>query len=132
MACLNNINFLGYLTRDVEVKVFSSGKSAYTLSMAATKKFKNKETGEIKEEVCFVDAITWANINVYAPQLKKGNKVLISGYLKFDQWENAEGKKQSKHRIYAEQIIPLDKSNDARPSNLNNPELDYDNIGLPF
>lgn len=107
MNAFNSVTFIGYLTRDAEHKSFPSGRSACTLSLAANRKFKNKTTNEVKEETCYIDAVTWGNQANWIKDLKKGNKLFIQGYLKFDTYQDKDGKKHSKHRIYADQIMDL-------------------------
>lgn len=103
MANYNRIIMIGNLTRDPDYKQLASGQGVTRLGIASNRQYKNKQTGSMVQEVCFVD------IDVYGPQaescreyLQKGRQVLVEGRLKFDQWEGPEGQNRSKHVIVAE------------------------------
>jgi single-strand DNA-binding protein len=73
--------------------------------LASNRQFKNKQTGAMVQEVCFID------IDVWGPQaescrqyLSKGRAVLIEGRLKFDTWQESDGNKRSKHSIVADRV----------------------------
>lgn len=110
----NKITFIGYLTENAELKTFNSGKEACKLPLVTSKKFKNKETNEIKEEVCYIDAISWGYNAHQAKDLTKGSKVFLEGYLKFDTWEK-DGLRYSKHRIYIENLMILNIKSNNNP-----------------
>ena len=66
----------------------------------------------MKEETTFVDVEAWGRqAELVGQYLTKGRGCLIEGRLKFDSWEDKEGKKQSKLRVVAENVQFLD----ARP-----------------
>jgi single-strand DNA-binding protein len=107
MASYNRIIMMGNLTRDPEYKQLASGHGLCRLSLASNRQFKNRQ-GEMSEEVCFVDIDVWGaqadNCNQY---LQKGRPVLIEGRLKFDTWEDNEGRRRTKHSITADRVTFL-------------------------
>ena len=99
---------IGNLTRDPDYKQLASGQGVCRLGLASNRQYKNKQTGSMVQEVCFVD------VDVYGPQadscreyLQKGRPVLVEGRLKFDQWESPEGQQRSKHIIVADRVVFL-------------------------
>lgn len=99
---------MGNLTRDPEHKQLSSGQAVCRLGLASNRQFKNKQTGTMVQEVCFVD------IDVWGPQaescrqyLSKGRPVLVEGRLKLDTWQETDGTKRSKHSIVADRVTFL-------------------------
>ena len=54
MRMFNKIILVGHLTRDIEMKHSQSGMAIAKTAIATSRKFKSN-TGEPKEEVCFVD-----------------------------------------------------------------------------
>ena len=102
---------IGNLTRDPEYKQLPSGQGVCQLGLASNRQYRNKQTGSMVQEVCFVD------IDVFGPQaescnqyLQKGRSVLVEGRLKFDTWDTPEGQKRSKHSIVADRVVFLSMS----------------------
>lgn len=114
VAGYNRIIMIGNLTRDPEYKQLPSGQAVSRLGLATNRQYRNKQTGSMVQEVCFID------IDVFGPQaescrqyLQKGRSVLIEGRLKFDTWETAEGQTRSKHSIVADRVVFLSAQGDA-------------------
>ncbi len=107
-AGYNRLIMIGNLTRDPEYKQLPSGQGVCQLGLASNRQYRNKQTGSMVQEVCFVD------VDVFGPQaescnqyLQKGRPVLVEGRLKFDTWETAEGQRRSKHSIVADRVVFL-------------------------
>ncbi len=108
----NKIILVGNLTRDIEIRYTQGGLSIASTAIATSKKFKS-QTGENKEEVCFVDITFFGNSAVIANQyLRKGSKVLVEGRLKLDQWTDKNGNKRSKHGVIVDSMQMLDSKKD--------------------
>ncbi len=103
MANLNKVMLMGNLTRDIEIKVLPQGnQSVGNFGIAMNRKFKSA-SGEEREEVTFVDCEAWGRTaEIMKQYLSKGRPVFIEGRLKLDQWEDKEGKKQSRLRVVVE------------------------------
>ena len=70
---------VGNLTRDIELKYLPSGSAVAKSSIASSYKYKS-QTGEQKEEVCFLEFNMFGRSAEVANQyLKKGSKVLLEG-----------------------------------------------------
>ena len=103
MANLNKVMLMGNLTRDIELKVLPQGNQTVgNFGIAMNRKFKSA-SGEEREEVTFVDCEAWGRTaEIMKQYLTKGRPVFIEGRLKLDQWEDKEGKKQSRLRVVVE------------------------------
>lgn len=113
MASYNRVIMVGNLTRDPELKQVGMG-NVCRMSIASNRQFKNKQTGAMVQEVCFID------VDVWGPQaesthkyLRKGSPVLVEGRLKFDTWKDTEGQTRSKHGIVAERVVFLGSGQSA-------------------
>ncbi len=105
MASFNRVIIMGNLTRDPEHKQIGSGQSVCRLGLASNRQFKNKQTGALVQEVCFVDVDVWGPQAESCRQfLSKGRSVLVEGRLKLDSWQEADGAKRSKHSIVADRV----------------------------
>ena len=103
----NKVILLGNLTRDVEVRQAGS-TSVGKLGLAVNRKF-TTAGGETREEVTFIDCEAWGKTaEIMAKYLAKGRPVFIEGRLKLDQWEDKDGKKQSKLKVVVESFQFVD------------------------
>jgi len=99
---------MGNLTRDPDYKQLASGQAICRLGLASNRQFKNRSTGSLVQEVCFVDVDVWGPTADTCNQfLQKGRLVLVEGRLKLDTWEDAEGNRRSKHLIVADRVTFL-------------------------
>lgn len=113
MAGYNRIIIVGNLTRDPEFKQLSSGQNVCRLGLASNRQFKNRQTGSMAQEVCYVDVDVWGpQAETCRQYLAKGRPVLVEGRLKFDTWQDPQGATRSKHSIAADRVVFL-SSNSA-------------------
>jgi single-strand DNA-binding protein len=107
MAGYNKVVMVGNLTRDPELKQVGTA-NVCRMSLASNRQYKNRQTGAIVQEVCYVDIVVWGpqadNCSQY---LQKGKPVLVEGRLKFDSWKDTDGKMRSKHSIVADSVVFL-------------------------
>lgn len=106
MTTYNRVFLIGNLTRDPEMRQLPSGQSICRLGLATNRQFKNKQTGVVTQEVCFIDVDVWgAQAESCRQFLQKGKQVLIEGRIKYDQWKDSQtGQNKSKHSIVADSV----------------------------
>ncbi len=108
MAGYNRIIIVGNLTRDPEYKQLPSGQNVCRLGLASNRQFKNRQTGTMAQEVCYVDVDVWGpQADTCRQYLAKGRPVLVEGRLKFDTWQDQQGATRSKHSIAADRVVFL-------------------------
>ena len=104
MANLNKVFLIGNLTRDPELRYIPSGTAVANFGLAVNRIYTNRD-GERKEEVCFVEIVTWAKTaENCANYLSKGRPLFIEGRLHYDSWETEDGQKRSKLRVVADRV----------------------------
>ncbi|MDE0084355.1 MAG: single-stranded DNA-binding protein [Candidatus Poribacteria bacterium] len=100
MASYNKVILMGNLTRDPEVKYLPSGTAVANFGIAVSERYTDRQTGEQKENVCFVDIEAWDRqaelVNEY---MSKGSPIFIEGSLKFESWETEDGTKRNKLKV---------------------------------
>jgi single-strand DNA-binding protein len=107
VANFNRIIMIGNLTKDPDYKQQPSGTAVCKLSIASNRQFRNKQTGAMTQEVCYIDVDVWgAQADNCRQYLQKGRPVLVEGRLKFDTWES-EGQVKRRHSIVADRVIFL-------------------------
>lgn len=109
MASFNKVILAGNLTRDPELRYTPKGTAIARLGIACNRKWKS-ETGEMKEEVTFVDVDAFGKqAETIGQYLKKGRPILIEGRLRYDTWEDKQsGQKKSKLGVVLESFQFLD------------------------
>jgi single-strand DNA-binding protein len=104
MSSFNKVILMGNLTRDVEVRNTSGGKSVANIGLAINETY-TTQAGEKRETTTFVDCTAWGRTGeVMAQYLSKGRPVLIEGKLKLDEWEDKQGNKRSKLGVVVERF----------------------------
>lgn len=98
------ITVVGNLTAEPELKTTKTGTNVLKVGVAVNRRWKNKQD-EWEEQPSFFDVNAWGELadNV-AQSLTKGSRVIISGRLEQQTWENKEGQKQSKVVLVADDI----------------------------
>jgi single-strand DNA-binding protein len=109
MANFNKVILAGNLTRDPELRYTPKGTAIAKFGLAINRTWKN-ETGETKEEVCFVDVDAFGRqAEVIAQYMRKGRPFLVEGRLKLDTWEDKTShQKQSKLKVHLEGFSFID------------------------
>ena len=105
MASVNKVILIGNLGRDPEVRYTPSGSAVCNISLATTRNWKSRDSGERQEEtewhrVVFYDRLA----EIAGEYLKKGRSVFVEGRLKTRKWQDKEGKDQYTTEIIADQM----------------------------
>ncbi len=105
---LNKVQIIGRLTRDPEVKTIPSGQTVATFSVATGRTWKDKNTGEKKEQTEFHNIVAWRRLaEICGEYLKKGRQVYIEGHLQTRSWDDQSGTKRYRTEIVADNMIML-------------------------
>jgi single-strand DNA-binding protein len=108
MASVNKVILIGNLGRDPEVRYTTNGAAICNVSIATTRNWKSKDSGERQEEtewhrVVFFDRL--AEIAEIAGEyLKKGRAVYVEGRLKTRKWTDKDGIEKYTTEIFADQM----------------------------
>ncbi|HAY69257.1 single-stranded DNA-binding protein [bacterium] len=105
MAFGNNVQVVGNVTRDPELRYTPSGASVTNFSIAWNRRY--ERNGQQVEDVNFFDIVCWGTLadNV-AASITKGVRVIVEGRLDQRSWETPQGEKRSKIEITADEVSP--------------------------
>jgi single-strand DNA-binding protein len=108
MASVNKVILIGNLGKDPEVRYAPSGSAICNITVATSRTWKDKTTGEKQEEtewhrVTFFDRLA----EVAGEYLKKGKSVYIEGRLKTRKWTDKEGVERYSTDILADEMKML-------------------------
>lgn len=89
---LNEVNIIGNLARDVEVRTTQAGKKIVTMTVATSESWKGQD-GERKDKSEFhrVCIFNEGLAGVAERFLKKGSKVFLRGSLTTRKWQDKDG-----------------------------------------
>ena len=103
---VNKVILIGNLGRDAETKFTPGGISVTKFSVATSRRWKDQQSGEWKEESNWSDVVLWRGENV-ANYLLKGKQVYVEGRMQTRSYEDKDGKKVWKTDVIAEEVILL-------------------------
>lgn len=104
MASVNKVILIGNLGRDPEVRYTPSGSAVCNVTIATTRSWKSKESGEKVEEtewhrIVFYDRLA----EIAGEYLKKGRSIYVEGRLKTRKWTDKDGAEK-----YTTEVIALE------------------------
>ena len=115
---MNNVNLIGRLTKDVEIRVSSSGKHVCSFCIAV-------DSGK-ENQSYFIDCVAWeARADNIAKYFHKGDKIGIAGLITTRTWENSDGKKIKATEIL---VTSFDFCNSKSQTEQNNPAPRVENV----
>ncbi len=110
LGYLNSVQLIGRLTADPELKYTPKGVPVCTFRIAVSRRIKDRETGDFKEDVTFLNCVAWRRLAEQADTfLKKGSAILLEGRLRSRSWETGDGQRRSTVEVVARRIQFLDK-----------------------
>lgn len=89
---VNKVIIVGTLGNDPEVKYSASGSAIANLSIATSERWKDKQTGEKKEQTEWHRVVIFGKpAEVAGEYLRKGSQVYIEGQLRTRKWTDSNG-----------------------------------------
>ncbi|OZI39003.1 single-stranded DNA-binding protein [Bordetella genomosp. 1] len=109
MASVNKVIIVGNLGRDPEVRYSPDGAAVCNVSIATTSQWKDKASGERREETEWHRVVMYNRLAEIAGEyLKKGRSVYIEGRLKTRKWQDKDtGADRYSTEIVADQMQML-------------------------
>lgn len=106
MGSVNKVILIGNLGRDAETKYTPSGASVTTFSLATTRRWKDQQSGEWKDQTEWHRIKYWRAENV-ANYLTKGKQVYVEGRLETRSYDDKDGKKVYTTEVVCEHLVLL-------------------------
>lgn len=114
MASVNKVTVMGNVGKDPELRHLPNGGAVCTISIATSRRWKDKNSGEMQEEtewhrVTFFERLA----EIAGEYLKKGKPVYIEGRLKTRKYADKEGVERYVTEIMASEMQLLGGRDDA-------------------
>jgi len=108
MASVNKVILIGNLGRDPEVRYTPSGSAVCNVTLATTRSWKSKDSGEKQEEtewhrIVFYDRLA----EIAGEYLKKGRSIYVEGRLKTRKWTDKDGVEKYTTEVIAQEMNML-------------------------
>ena len=108
MASVNRVTLVGNLGRDPEMRTMPSGDQLANVTIATTDKWKDKQSGEMKEATEWHRVVFNGRLAEIAGQyLRKGSQVYVEGSLRTRKWTDQSGVEKYSTEIRADQMQML-------------------------
>lgn len=108
MASINKVILVGNLGQDPEVKYMPSGGAVTNISIATTDTWKDKATGEKKENTEWHRVVFFNRLaEIVGEYLRKGSQVYIEGNLRTRKWQDQSGQDRYSTEIVAREMQML-------------------------
>ncbi|RUM50048.1 MAG: hypothetical protein DSY47_02615 [Hydrogenothermus sp.] len=86
--------FTNWIFNVVKVETKEFGEKSKTTIRLAENRYKKLEEGEFeKVETVFIDGVKWNVPQELLDKLQPGTKIMVDGYLRYDEWETEDGKR---------------------------------------
>lgn len=103
---INTVTVSGNLTREPELRNLPSGQSVCQLRIAHNDRYKDS-SGQWADRPAYFDVTIWSGLGEWMGRnLTKGQKVVVSGRLKWREW-GEEGNKRQAVEISADSVVPV-------------------------
>ena len=123
MASVNKVILVGNLGRNPEVRYTPDGMAVCTISLATTSNWKDRNTGERREETEWHRVVFHARLAEIAGEyLTKGRQIYIEGRLRTRKWQDKQtGQDRYATEVVADQMQMLGNRSDQPTPATNQP-----------
>ncbi|HRP76869.1 MAG TPA: single-stranded DNA-binding protein [Rhodocyclaceae bacterium] len=108
MASLNKVILIGNLGADPETRYAPSGDAICNLRVATTETWKDKATGERRENTEWHRVVFFGRVaEVAAQYLRKGSQIYVEGRLQTRKWQDKDGQDRYTTEIRGDEMKML-------------------------
>ena len=108
MASINKVILVGHLGRDPENRHLPSGEQVTSIAIATTDRWRDKATGEQKEQTEWHRISFFGKLAEIAGQyLKKGSQVYVEGRIRTNKYTDRDGVERYQTQIIADRMQML-------------------------
>jgi single-strand DNA-binding protein len=105
---INKVIIVGNLGQDPETRYMPSGKAVTNLRVATSESWKDKQTGEQREQTEWHSVVMYDRLaEIAAEYLRKGSQVYLEGKLRTRKWQDKEGRDRYTTEIQANEMQML-------------------------
>lgn len=124
---INSVAISGNIGSEPELRATNSGTQILSFSVAVNERVKNQQTGE------WTDRANWVTCVIFGTRaeklvnyLHKGDKVAVSGRLRYSSWETQDGQRRSKLEVVVDEVEFFTQRKQQNPPAQNITERDVE------
>lgn len=111
---INKVILIGRLGADPETRYTGSGAAVTNISLATSEKWRDKQTGEQRENTEWHKVVFFNRLaEVAGEYLSKGALIYIEGKIQTDKWQDQSGQDRYTTKIIAHQMQMLGSKNES-------------------
>ena len=129
---MNQVQLLGNLARDAELRFTQSGKAVATFTVAATNTYVDSTTNETKEQTAFINCVAWGKNGEAVGNCKKGERLLVNGRIQTRSYDTQDGQKRYVTEVVADFVGKRLDGGFDDASNFDNFDATDPNENIPF
>lgn len=104
---------IGNVGKDPEIRHLESGVAVATVTLATSERYKDRTTGETKEQTEWHNVVLWRQLaDVAERYIRKGTQIYVEGKLRTRSWDDPQGQKRYVTEIVADSLQLLGKRGD--------------------
>lgn len=137
---INKVIIIGRLTRDVDLRMTTTGAQVCSFTLAVDNRYINKETNE--RSASFINCVAWSALaKTISTYVRKGSLICVEGRLQSRTYDTKDGRRASVTEVICDnvQFLGPKDSNNANPGfaieepdTTDNEPLPYSDEDLPF
>lgn len=106
---LNRAELIGHVGRDPEIRYLPNGDAAATLSLATSKRWKDKQSGEQREHTEWHRCVAFGRLaEIIGEYVHKGSYLRVEGELRTRKWQDKDGSDRYTTEISLREMLMLD------------------------
>ena len=114
MASVNRVILVGHIGQDPEIRYTNSGEAAVNISLATSEQWKDKASGEQKEQT------EWHRVSFFGKSaeivsqyLRKGSQIYVEGKIRSKKYTDKSGTERTAFEIISESFKMLGSKSDS-------------------
>ena len=130
---MNKIMLIGNLGRDPELNYTPSGTAVTKFSMAVSRRWRDKQSGEQRDETTWFNIVAWNQLAETCNQyLHKGSKIFLEGRMTSRKYTDKDGNERTAWEVIANDMQMLDPKGQGQSGSSGSGYDDMNSEDLPF
>ena len=115
---VNKVILVGNIGQDPEVRYMPNGNPVANLTLATSETWKDKQTGETKEQTEWHKIVFFNKLAEIAGEyVRKGSKLYLEGSIRTRKWQDQQGQDRYTTEIVGNEMQMLDRKGDSQTTN---------------
>jgi single-strand DNA-binding protein len=134
---MNKIMLIGRLGKDPEMTYTQNGRAVTKFTMAVSRRWKDRDSGEQREETTWFNIVAWERLaETMNEYLRKGSRAFIEGRMTSRKYTDKDGNERTAWEIIANDMEMLETKAESQAraghgaSDMSNGDVDAEDI--PF